>query len=428
MSILIGSMRKHLDGKKELTAHTDVVAIKTPERVAIPMMAGNSVNVNIFVKPGDKVLVGTVLGKREDNLIVPLFSSVSGTVVEVGKQHHSYLSDLQHVVIENDGKYEAVSIGEIDPIQATRQELVDYMMNAGIVGCGGAGFPAYVKYKFAKDVKVLIINAVECEPYITADARNIETHITDLLVGVRAMMKMAQCDRALIAVKKTKKALIALLEAATKDEAGISVRQVPDAYPMGWERTLVYEILKKHYDRLPGEVGAVVNNATTAIAFAQSMRGVPIAEKVVTISGEGVARPANVICRVGTSAHDIIEQLGGYSCEEVELIFGGPMMGKTNVGDHSVITPYTNAITVLKPVRHEAIACLRCGRCSDHCPAGILPVRINEAFKANDVERIARLDAMKCIQCGLCTYVCPSDIEVSDTVRLAKELLMKKGA
>lgn len=426
MSILMGPMRKHLDGKKELTAHNDIVHIQA-KVVAIPVMAANSRDLEVLVDVGDYVKVGTMIAKRSDNLIVPLFASVSGTVKEIVEEPHSYLPPLKHVVIENDFKYAKVSIGTIDPKTATREELIDFMMNAGIVGCGGAGFPSYVKYKFAKDVKVLIINAVECEPYITADARMIESHLDDLITGVVAMKKMAMTDKAQIAIKKTKKALIAQLEKAVAAIEGVEIAKVPDVYPMGWERTLVFELVKKHYERLPGEVGAVVNNATTAIAFAQAMRGTPIVEKTVTVSGDGIKRPANITCPVGTSTKDIVEALGGYSAPEVHVIFGGPMMGKTTDSELTVVTPYSNAITILKPTIRNTIACLRCGRCNDHCPAGILPVRINDALNAGDVALLQKLDANRCIQCGLCTNVCPSDIEVSDGVRRAKELLAKKG-
>ncbi len=350
-----------------------------------------------------------MIAKRDDNFTIPLFSSVSGVVKEILVEPHSYLLPLQHIVITNDKRYDEELLGTIDYTGATRQELVDYMMNAGIIGCGGAGFPSYVKYKFAKDVKALIINAVECEPYITADARMIETYLDDLLIGVQAMRKMAEAPKAVIAIKKTKKALIQQVSAAVSAVENIEVLAVPDVYPMGWERTLVFEVMKRHYDRLPGEVGAVVNNASTAIAFARAMQGHVIAEKIVTVSGDGIARPANVAVRVGTSAKRIVEALGGYSQPEVFMIFGGPMMGKTADSDEVVITPYTNAITLLKPVKRNTIACLRCGSCNDHCPAGILPVRINEAYKRNDIHALEKLNAGRCIQCGLCTYVCPSN-------------------
>lgn len=426
MSILMGSGRLHLDGKKELTAHNDFVHVEVDE-VAIPVMAGNSRDLEVLVKPGDAVKVGTMIACRKDHFYIPLFSSVSGIVKEILVEPHSFLKPLQHIVISNDKAYDSVSLGTIDYKEATRDELVDFMMNAGIVGCGGAGFPSYIKYKSPKDIDVLIINAVECEPFITADARMIETHLEELITGVKAMLKMSTAPKAVIAIKKTKKALIRQIEQALLNESLISLAAVPDVYPMGWERTLILEITGKHYERLPAEAGVVLNNATTAIAFAQAMNGKPIVEKTVTVSGDGIARPANVVCRVGTSAKDIVKALGGYSAPEVLMIFGGPMMGKTTSSELTVVTPYSNAITLLKPVKRDTIPCLRCGRCNDHCPAGILPVRINEAFKAGDTWTLEKLNAGRCIQCGLCTYVCPSHIEVSDGVRQAKELLMRKG-
>jgi len=209
--------------------------------------------------------------------------------------------------------------------------------------------------------------------------------------------------------------------------SGIVVKEVPDVYPMGWERTLVYQLLKKRYDRLPSEIGCIVNNATTAIAFAKAIRtGMPIVEKILTISGNGIKTPANVSVPVGVKTAEIVAKLGGYAAEDVLLIAGGPMMGKTIPNDQFVVTPYGNAVTILKTEKIDSVACLRCGRCNDTCPAGLLPVRINNAEQAADLDTIVKLRADQCIECGLCTYVCPSKLDVAEGVRRAKRILQLK--
>jgi electron transport complex protein RnfC len=428
MSIWIGAMQKHLEGHKGLTDHNDIVRVDAGKFVYIPLMSMFSTNIEVLVKEGDSVKVGTMIAKRNDHMTVPFFSSVSGKVV--GKQTimHAVLKPLEHLVIENDGLYEKEQpFSPIDFEKATREELVDFMMNAGIVGCGGAGFPTYMKYKNPQNISILIINAVECEPYITADYREISNNIDDLVLGVKAMLKLSTAKEAWIAIKSPKKELIAKVRAALVGVSGIVVKEVPDVYPMGWERTLVYQLLKKRYDRLPSEIGCIVNNATTAIAFAKAIRtGMPIVEKTLTISGNGIKNPANVNVPVGVKTAEIVAKLGGYVSEDVLLIAGGPMMGKTIPNDQFVVTPYGNAVTILKTEKIDSVACLRCGRCNDTCPAGLLPVRINNAEQAADLDTIVKLRADQCIECGLCTYVCPSKLDVAEGVRRAKRILQLK--
>ncbi|MEG0358690.1 MAG: RnfABCDGE type electron transport complex subunit C [Anaerorhabdus sp.] len=429
MSFIIGPMRKHVNGHKELTSHGDIVKISAPKTIAIPLANGAS-DADLLVKEGDIVKVGTKIAQCNGKFTIPLFSSVSGTVKGVEKRMGAGLKQVDHLLIENDDQYTfEAPFAPIDFEKATREELFDFTMNAGIVGCGGAGFPTYVKYKFAVDVQLLIINAVECEPYITADYKEMHEHIEDLVVGVKAMVKMAGAPVAKLAIKATKKDFIPVLNEAFKDAKNIEVVAVPDVYPMGWERTLVYELTKKRYERLPIEVGCVVSNATTAIALGQALtKGKPIVEKIVTVSGDGIKKPTNVLTPVGVSAHDIIEQIGGYASEDVLLIAGGPMMGKTINTDAFVITPSSNALTVFINKEVREIACLRCGKCSDHCPAGLQPVRINNAAKANNIDALTKLCVNDCIECGMCSYICPSKIDVTEGVRRAKRnmALVKK--
>lgn len=420
MSLFRGSMRTHLNGHKDLTEHGEVLTLK-PEKVSIPLFAGGDTNPEILVKVGDEVKVGTKIAQFSSRFVIPVFSSVSGKVEAVEDQLHQSLKRLPHVVIVSDGKFTKEDNPTIDYETATKEELVDFMMNAGIIGCGGAGFPSYVKYKFAKDVDKLIINAVECEPYITSDYKIVETEFDLFLLGVKAMLKMCDANEVLIAIKKSHPELIQMVNEKLKGESNIKCVAVPDVYPMGWERTLVYELIKKRYDKLPAEVGCVVNNATTAYMFAKAMTtGEPIVSRMLTVSGDGVQQPANVIAPIGTSVHEVVEACGGYSSEDIVICFGGPMMGGTVTTDAVSVERQNNALTVLKKVAIDEVACLRCGSCSDHCPSGLQPVRINQAAKLKDMERLAKLEVSKCIECGMCTYVCPSKIAVTENVRRAK--------
>lgn len=426
MSLFIGPMRQHIPGYKDLSDHKHIMEVQAGSQVFIPLYAGHSLNFELLVKEGDHVCVGSKIAQCNERMIVPIFSSVSGTVKGVQKIMHYTLKPIDHLVIENDGKMEEVqSFEPLDYQSATREELVEFMMNAGIIGQGGAGFPAYIKYKFAKDVKKLIINAVECEPFITADYKLIEEDLDDMLVGILAMRKMAQAEEAIIAIKKSHPELIQKVEAVIGNISGVSVVAVPDVYPMGWERVLVRQIMKKEYDKLPAEVGAVVNNATTALAFANALlKGRAIVDSTMTISGNGVNDPVNIHSPIGVPASEVIAACGGYTVDDVKLIAGGPMMGKTIVNDKFVVDRAMNALTVLENKAYDSVACLRCGKCSDHCPSGLQPVRIAQAEKLKDKETMAKLGAMDCIECGLCTYICPSRLDVTENVRKAKRQLM----
>jgi len=425
MSFLTGQMKLHVNGHKELTDHKDIVQIRDASLLYIPLINGGSTSFDVVVKAGDIVHVGTLVAKRNDTMEVPLFSSVSGVVKGIEARMHSSLKSVDHIVIENDFKYELnAPLQTLEIEKASREELVEFTMNAGIVGCGGAGFPSYIKYKTAKGIEAVLINGVECEPYITADYCEMKEYLDYLIVGVQAMVKMADAKKAMIAIKKTKKDLISKIKEVIADKPMIELAEVPDVYPMGWERTVVYQVFKKRYDRLPGEVGIIVNNSTTAIQLGKALKtGMPIIEKTVTVSGDDSITPSNVRVPVGTPVSAIISKLGGYHAENVLLIAGGPMMGKTMPNDDFVVTPYLNAITIFKAKELDTIECLRCGKCSDYCPAGLQPCRINQYEKTKNADTLNQLETNRCIECGLCTYVCPSRIAVTEGIRKAKRLL-----
>ncbi|MBQ0065159.1 MAG: RnfABCDGE type electron transport complex subunit C [Firmicutes bacterium] len=428
MSLFLGAMRHHIPGRKELTEHVEVKKLLPAKEVYIPLIHGNNTAFDILVEEGSEVKVGTKLAQTKAGLHVPIYSSVSGTYKGVAKRMHNSLRPQQHMVIELDGKQEAIQSFEPKNFEElTREECVAVIKEAGIVGLGGAGFPTHVKYGKVDGVDTILINAVECEPYITADYKMIFDNCEDLILGCRIMKKMGDVATVYICIKESHPDLIEFVKQKCPAGSGIEVRPVPDVYPMGWERVLVREVLKKEYGMLPSEAGAIVGNASTAIAIARAFtKGMPITEKYITISGEAIKNPATVCVPVGMVASEIIAACGGYTEDSVRIIAGGPMMGRTIVNDQFVVDRAMNAITVLKHQPDNAIACLRCGRCSDHCPSGLQPVRITAAVKAGNVEEMEKRGAMSCIECGLCTYICPSKIDVTENVRKAKRTLMLK--
>ncbi len=429
MSLFLGSMKHHIPGKKELTEHGEVVRLLPKKEAYIPLIAGRTTDFDILVSEGDTVKVGTKLAVTQSGFYVPIYSSVSGTYKGIVKRMHNSLRPQNHMVIELDGEQSSTqAFSPLDYKTATREECVDFVKEAGIVGLGGAGFPTYVKYGKPEGVECVIINAVECEPYITADYKNMMENTTSLVTGCDIMKKMANVNTVYICIKESHPDLIQKVKESLGNTTGIEVKPVPDMYPMGWERVLVREVLHREYNMLPAEAGAIVGNASTAIAIADAFtKGEAIHDKYVTFSGEGLKQPTNVCVPVGTPVSEIIEAIGGYATEDARLIAGGPMMGKTIVNDMFVIDRAMNAVTVLGHKADDAIACLRCGRCSDHCPSGLQPVRISDAVKANDLDEMIKRGASSCIECGLCTYVCPSHIDVTENVRKAKRVIALKS-
>ncbi|MDO4467031.1 MAG: RnfABCDGE type electron transport complex subunit C [Bacillota bacterium] len=428
MSLFLGAMRQHIPGRKELTEHVEVKHLLPAKEVFIPLIHGANTSFEVLVEEGEEVKVGTKLAQTTAGLFVPIYSSVSGTYKGVVKRMHSSLRPQPHMVIELDGNQESVQAFEPKNYETmTREECVDFIKQAGIIGLGGAGFPTNVKYGKVDGVDTILINAVECEPYITADYKMIFDFSEQLILGAKIMKKMGDVEKVYICIKESHPDLIEKVKSVCPSGTGIEVRPVPDVYPMGWERVLVREVLKKEYGMLPSEAGAIVGNASTAIAIGRAFsEGKAITEKYVTISGEAVKNPATVCVPVGMAANEIIAQCGGYTEESVRIISGGPMMGRVVVNDLFVVDRATNAITVLKHQPDNNIACLRCGRCSDHCPSGLQPVRIAAAVKANNIEEMEKRGALSCIECGLCTYICPSKIDVTENVRKAKRVLILK--
>lgn len=428
---ILGPMRKHIPGHKELTDHSELRVIECPDVVSIPLMAMNSVDLEILVKEGDYVKANQVIALRKDHFYMPLFSSVSGEVVEFKDLPHSWgPKKVKHIVIKNDHQYTSVELTPKDYTPMSKEEIVNHIKEMGIIGCGGAGFPTYVKYASMNETEILIINAVECEPYLTGDYHMITHYLDEIVMGVEILIKAANAKKVYFAIKEDKKTAITQLKEAFKHLTNVEIKPVPNVYPMGWERTLVHELTGKYYDKLPSELGVIVNNATTARMVCKAFKeGLPITEKIFTVSGDGVKQPSNCIAKVGTPIAKILEACGGVTQEEVHVIHGGPMMGKTMLSDDVRVNPTTNSLTVLQERKIDPIGCLRCSACVDHCPAGLLPVQIQQAEASKNLDLIAKLDTMSCIECGLCTYVCPSKIDVTENVRRAKlALRLRKGA
>ena len=373
---------------------------------------------DIYLEQGDsKLLVGDYVYKyqtigHKERFNVPIISSVSGTVVDIKDGYIKIKNDL----LEKTEK----EIINRDVSKIKKEEFLDIIEKAGIIGMGGAGFPTHMKYKTDKNIELLIVNAVECEPYITADYSIMNEKCNELLEGINNIIKINKINNAILAIKKTNVEVIKKFKEIIDKYPKIELRIVRDIYPMGWERTLIKEVTKKEYNILPIELGIVVNNISTIFAINNALKhDIPLVERIITITGENVKNPGNVMVKIGTSVNEILKFMGGILDDSV-LISGGPMMG-VEINKTDYIKPQMNCILVLpKPKEENIINCLRCGKCVSACPANLAPVLIKEC---SNKEELIKLQVNKCISCGLCSYICPSRIDLRNIVNEKKEVI-----
>ena len=418
MTIFHGPMSYHIDGHKELTEHGDILKIET-DVIEMSMLVGNH-KASCCVKVGDHVRIGDILGKRDDHFYVPILSPCSGEVISIKEKISSANTMVECVCIANDHKEEKKEIRKITT-ECDPEDIISYIKEIGLVGQGGAGFPAYIKYN-TDACETLIINAVECEPYITADIANIEKNKELFELGVRLLFKASKAKQCIIGIKQTHSQLIEELKGMFEEP--IRVMPLKDVYPMGWERTLVYEVLHRRYNKLPIEVGAIVSNATSAVTLGYAAKNGYIADsRIITVSGECIKEPHNVECKLGTPIKLLLDACGGIEKEDVNLTLGGPMMGKTVESDEVSVTMVTNAVTVYENKNREALECLKCCSCIDHCPSSLKPMVVRKMVLNKKVDKLKGFQVSDCVECGLCSYMCPSKIALTDIMREAKRLV-----
>lgn len=429
MNILTSFGRKHLEGHKELTASKDVVRFD-PKEVHIFAVGNKGEDLKEALAVGAKVKCGTVLGIRPD-FNIPVVSSVSGTISKIEMRFNPVLGrPTKCFVIENDQKYERELLKPLkaDPSLA---ELIEAMRQGGIIGLGGAGFPTYVKYSTDKKIEEILINDVECEPYLTTDYVATKLQIEKVIKAAEVLVKATKANKATIAIKKTKTELIALVKEKLQGHDKVVLKTVSDVYPMGYERTLVQAVYNKKYDKLPIEAGVIVNNfQTISSIYDLIFEGKRPDLRIYTFSGNGLKNPANVEAPYGTLLHEINEFLG-YAAEEVIIVYGGPMTGKTlRTAEVPLLLNASGVIVYdekkfLKTIKSDA--CLRCGSCVDHCPANLQPVLIYDALKIKNYEKAMQLGITDCLECGLCSACCPSHINLAAAIAKDKMIARLKA-
>lgn len=421
------------------TSALEIVRIPTPERVILPMQQHIGAPCEPTVKVGDEVKVGQVIGDSDAFVSAPIHASVSGKVTAVGPVKLANGNMVLAVTIESDGLMtldESIKAPEIN----SREDFLKAVRASGLVGLGGAGFPTHVKLGFKEDsgVDTLIINAAECEPFITVDHRECIDNSWDVLSGVYTIKEILGFKNVYIAIEDNKSdAFKALMKVAADDadfDDSVKLVVLKSRYPQGAEKVLIQSVTGRCVPpgKLPSDVGVVVMNVASVSFLGRYLKtGKPLVSRSLTVDGSAIAEPKNIRVPIGTEISKIIEFCGGFKAEPYKVISGGPMMGMALADIDVPLLKNNNAVLAfaadnirVKPTR----ACIRCGRCVDACPMNLMPTKIETRAHLGDAEALIEANAMTCMECGSCAYACPSGRPLVQYMRLAKAVIREAGA
>ena len=393
---------------------------------------------NAIVSVGDHVLMGQKIGEAGGFVSANIISSVSGTVKAIEPRMTASGREVLSVVIENDGEYEATpDFGKKrDYKSLSREQIIDIIKEAGIVGMGGAAFPTHVKLSppDASKIDYVIVNAAECEPYLTSDYRMMIETAQSLIEGLKIELSLFPNAKGIIGIEDNKPEAIKTLRELLAGESNIEVKVCQTKYPQGGERTLIYATTgRKIWSRkLPYEVGCIVSNVGTVIAIYNAVAlSTPLISRIVTVTGAGVQNPSNFDAKIGTSLTELVEAAGGFVGNPKKVISGGPMMGQALYTLEQSVAKNTSGILALPEddvADSITTACIRCGRCAQVCPSRVIPQKMYLAATHNDVDSFLALDGMECCDCGCCTQACPAKIDLLNSFRVMKKVVVEKRA
>lgn len=422
----------HPEQEKSLSNQEVIKNLPLPDHIYIPIKQHIGVEGKVIVKVGDKVLKGQALTASENPFCVPVHASSSGTVSFIGEHCAAHPSGLPEMTvgIELDGKDEAIQTQGISNYSsADKHEIISAICNAGISGLGGAGFPTHIKSNNVKPLEFLIINGIECEPYISADDRLMREHAWQIRQGIDILYHLLKPKHVIIAIENNKPEALETMSIACQQQSNYQVVSVPTKYPAGGEKQLIQVLTSREVpsDGLPIDIGCIMYNVGTCFAIADAViEGKALTERVVTITGRAMGKAQNVWAKIGTPVSHLLAA-GNYDASKQaypRIIMGGPMMGFTLASSKIPIVKITNCIlapaTKELPTVEDERACIRCSACADACPATLLPQQLYWYSKAKDYEQAQDYDLFDCIECGACAYVCPSEIPLVHYYRQAK--------
>ena len=410
---------------KEPTEHLPLVRLSAPKVAVFPMSMHLGAPATPIVEVGDTVKVGQKIGEAAGFISAPIHSSISGKVIAIEDRPHATRGTCLSVVVENDGLdtlHESVQPNKsLDEL--TADEIIEIVKNAGIVGMGGAGFPTYVKLKPNKPIDAVLVNACECEPLLTADHRVLLEYADDIIFGLLAEMKTVSAPMGIIVIEENKPDAIALLKEKTADIDGIEILEVATQYPQGGEKMLIKRAMGRSVPSggLPADVGACVSNVSTVKAIADAIKtGMPLTERVTTVTGKYIPNPGNFIVKLGTPAAELVAACGGVSADDALIKAGGPMMGFPQTTLDAPIMKGSNGIIAIDADVSEPQECIKCGRCVDVCPMELKPLHYFKLVGAQDWQGCKDMNIMDCMECRCCEYICSSKLPLVTMIKMGK--------
>lgn len=426
--------------ENKITVEMPTQAAELPKQAFFSLTQHIGAPAKAVVRRGDKVKVGTLLAEAGGFVSAPVHSSVSGTVVKIDSDFDAtgYRKPVIIINVEGDEWEETIDRSDklerlADHPELTPEEIISRVKAAGVTGMGGAGFPTHVKLCPPPTAKAecVILNGVECEPYITSDYRLMMEHADEIIVGLELLMKAAKVERGYIGIEENKPQAIRLLSEKTANDSRIEVVPLAMKYPQGGEKQLVDAVIGRQVPAppaIPVNVGAIVQNVGTAFAVYEAvMKRKPLFERYTTVTGKGIKRPGNFLVRMGTPFSQLIEACGGMPEGDNKVLAGGPMMGKAVISLNTPVCKGTNSITVLsgKEAHREKVRpCIRCAKCVSACPMGLEPYLLATLSAFKEYERAENEDIVSCIACGSCQYTCPSGRPILDNILQGKAVVM----
>ena len=418
------------DGK-ELSKDKPLKAVLPKGDLVYPLSQHIGALAKPIVSKGDRVLAGQKLAEAVGAVSASVFCTVSGTVKAIEPRRVVTGDNVMSIVVENDGLYEEVEYPKVKPLaELSREEILERIKEAGVVGMGGAGFPTHVKLapKEPEKIEYIIANCAECEPYLTSDYRRMLEEPEKLIDGLKVILTLFPNAQGILAVEDNKPDCIRLLEEKSRGEERICVKKLHTKYPQGAERQLIYAVTGRaiNSSMLPADAGCIVDNVDTVVAVGRAvLEGKPLMHRIITVTGDAVAEPQNFIVRIGTNYHELIDEAGGFIQEPARMISGGPMMG-FGIFDLDVPTTKTASalVCLTKDEVGEPTACINCGRCVEACPSRLVPTLLATYAEHYDSEAFLKRDGMECCECGCCSYICPAKRQLTQAIKSMRRSIL----